>query len=507
MGENLKKLGTQFKEFWRHTDATARFGIISTLVFSIALIIGVGIWSAQPTYVKLTDDVAPGEFDNILQDLDKKNIRYETSEGGTVISVEKSQLSRARSILHNYQTTDNADSGWGGGMASPVERAAKLKSKTEQRLASSIEKINGIKSATVHLTIAKDRFVNQKPSKASVVLELIPNFDLSARTVDAIADIVSFAPGLSRENVSISDNRGRSYRVSDHEAGGYHGKFELIGMLESKYRRAISEILDSQVGFGKYSVSVNVESNYVNKSTKSVKRSGDGLETDTTKLVSTSDSRVGAGGVTGVSGNLTQPASFGSTSSPKILTENTTSTKVYDLTEISERELDTSLTQIAVSAHVELPVDDEGNALLTKEDVEASIKACIGFDDVTRKDVVTVQTSPFAANPLMAEMLDSSAAPLVDDFVLNIIKQSSLGLGLLFAMVIGFLIIRKLNPITISEPEQQISPDRARKLADLSKIANENPEFLSRVIAGWINETPADEIADPDLADSKRAAA
>ena len=497
MIENLKKLGHQFREFWSGTTPSAKFGMIATLAISLLLIVLVGIWSAQPVYVPLTSDVKEGEYDNILRDLEKKNITYKTSESGMVISVDRSKLAAAKSVLSNYTTEASSESGASGwGVEAPDERRNRMQMALETQLEKTISGYQGVQSADVHLTIAKHRWVNPLPSKASVVLHLKPGFNPSMENIDAIASMVSHVKGLTKDNISVSDSRGNVYDVSSDRHRNYRGKMAFQKQTEAEHERKLENLLNSVVGFGKHSFTVKAEVNYIDRSIQKMERDGDGYIVETDEKTSrTTNPGNQAQGAPGVAANVTNPVNPNQPNNrPVVLTEDKKSSTVFDTTETKTTELYTDIKLLTVAAYVEIPEDDAGQPIKTKTEIEDLIKASIGFDEL-RGDIVTVEFGKIAENPFMSPLVAADAAPTgTNEFILNIIKQSSLGLGALFAFVIGILMLRKLNPVTIREQERQITPERSKHLADLSKIAGENPEFLARVIAGWINEKPADDL-------------
>ena len=68
----FKKLGEQFKKFWEETSNSARIGMIATMGISFALIVGVGYWSSQPSYVALPEEILSEDYDEVVKALEKK---------------------------------------------------------------------------------------------------------------------------------------------------------------------------------------------------------------------------------------------------------------------------------------------------------------------------------------------------------------------------------------------------------------------------------------------------
>ena len=76
------------------------------------------------------------------------------------------------------------------------------------------------------------------------------------------------------------------------------------------------------------------------------------------------------------------------------------------------------------------------------------------------------------------------------EFVNELARNSSLGLAALSALIIAFITLRKIRPITISAggPDEN-AERRDRALAGLSRNVHENPETISRILANMLNES------------------
>lgn len=120
----------------------------------------------------------------------------------------------------------------------------------EGELARTISTIAGVKSARVHLSVPKEElFIEDKKPRASVILYLLDNHQLSKSYVQSIVELVAGAvSGLEEAQVSVRDQTGRALeRDSDVEGQlvrAYKSTFE-----ESLHTRA-QESLERVVGQG-----------------------------------------------------------------------------------------------------------------------------------------------------------------------------------------------------------------------------------------------------------------
>jgi type III secretion protein J len=93
-----------------------------------------------------------------------------------------------------------------GFVSSPLEERARLNYAQSQELARTIESIDGVLLARVHLAIPEDSDLNEnrQPSSASVFLKHKRGLDLSDRESQIKALIVNSIEGLPYENVTVA---------------------------------------------------------------------------------------------------------------------------------------------------------------------------------------------------------------------------------------------------------------------------------------------------------------
>lgn len=514
----FNKLGEQFKKFWEETSNSARIGMIATMAISFALIIGVGYWSSQPSYVALPEEILSEDYDEVVKALEKKGISYQTSPSGSVISVDRSKLALARAAISGIVGTEKGPSIGGSMTDGPEARREQALNRRQAAAAKKIASIKGIKSAIVDITPAKLSMMKNVNNEArvSVMLDFKPNYRATHELINAVAECVRHERGLKRENISITDTDGRVYQLEDsmNSRSNVQRSYQLE--VEDSTRQKIEEHLRRMVGIGNFTVSVTADTEYKESETESHKVDPNAVPIYQKKIDrENSDGRSG-GGVTGVAGTQTNYPNPSGNFFDK-LKETTEDTKNhYSFSNTHEKKAGGMIKRLAVSVLVQPPVDEEGNSI-SKVD-QAAVEECVktaAAIDVSRGDLISVQIGTLVKDPFFDDLFAAPVdAPSVNnEFILEVVRNSSLGLGSIFAFVIGFLILRKMKPVTITESEPQISPERSKHLSDLSRIAKENPEFLSRIVAGWINETPADEIgganefSNNSAANNERAAA
>ncbi|MDB5719084.1 MAG: flagellar M-ring protein FliF [Sphingomonas bacterium] len=139
--------------------------------------------------------------------------------------------------------------------ASRAVEGERLRGAREQDLARTIEAIDAVVSARVHLATEQPSVFlrDQKDAAASVMLKLQTGRTLADTQVAAIASLVaSSVPGLSPDAVSIVDQGGRllSRGSRDAASAAADRQVALQAQVESRYSEALDRLLTPLLGAG-----------------------------------------------------------------------------------------------------------------------------------------------------------------------------------------------------------------------------------------------------------------
>ncbi|MBC3872293.1 flagellar basal-body MS-ring/collar protein FliF [Undibacterium flavidum] len=183
---------------------------------TIAVMVGVWMWSQAPDYRVLFSNFNDRDGGAIVASLQQLNIPYKYSEGGSAILVPADQVHDVRLKLAaqglpkggnvGFELMENQKLG-----ISQFLEQVNFQRALEGELARSIQAVSAVQTARVHLAIPKASvFIReqQKPT-ASVLLNLYPSRVLDQQQVSAILHLVaSSIPELSAKNVTIVDQNG-----------------------------------------------------------------------------------------------------------------------------------------------------------------------------------------------------------------------------------------------------------------------------------------------------------
>ena len=145
--------------------------------------------------------------------------------------------------------------------ASRAVEGERLQAAREMDLARTIEAIDAVDTARVHLAVEQPSvFVrDESPAAASVMLRLRAGRTLSEEQVRAIVNLVaSSVPGLSPDNVSVVDQAGQLLSKNGGDSASDQ-QVELQSLVEQRYMDAITKLLTPLVGPDGFTAQVHAD--------------------------------------------------------------------------------------------------------------------------------------------------------------------------------------------------------------------------------------------------------
>jgi flagellar M-ring protein FliF len=210
--------GAQFPTILGFADTPGLRTIALSVVaaFTLAVMVGIWMWSQQPDYRVLFSNFTDRDGGAIVASLQQLNVPYKYSEGGSAILVPSNQVHDARLKLAaqglpkggnvGFELMENQKLG-----ISQFLEQVNYQRALEGELARSIQAVSAVQTARVHLAIPKSNvFIReqQKPT-ASVLLNLYPGRTMDQQQVSAIVHLVaSSVPELAAKNVTVVDQNG-----------------------------------------------------------------------------------------------------------------------------------------------------------------------------------------------------------------------------------------------------------------------------------------------------------
>ncbi|WP_102223795.1 flagellar basal-body MS-ring/collar protein FliF [Acidimangrovimonas sediminis] len=254
--DNLRSLGTRRLAML----GGAGLGIVAALVFGLSLL-------TAPDYTVLYSQLSPASAASMVDALDKAGIESKVSTDGASVSVPRPDVARARMALAEKGLPSDGEPGWelfdnstGLGMNSFMQHINRLRA-MEGELSRSIQTLDGIQSARVHLVLPeREAFSRSAPDpSASVIVRAAANHTVSRRQALAIRNLIATAvANMSPGRVTVLSARGDTILAED---GTGEDGVSLDGSksaLEDRMARNIEQILSARVGAGNARVQVSV---------------------------------------------------------------------------------------------------------------------------------------------------------------------------------------------------------------------------------------------------------
>ncbi|HEY0270302.1 MAG TPA: flagellar basal-body MS-ring/collar protein FliF [Sphingomonas sp.] len=228
------------------------------------------IWAVlhQPTQRDLFSGLADADKASVAQALDTAGIKYHIDDGTGALTVPEDSYYRAKMLLAQQGLPKSAPDG--DAMISSLPMGAsravegeRLRQAREMDLARTIEAIDAVDTAKVHLAVEQPSVFLRDAAKAqaSVMLRLRSGRALSDSQVQAIVHLVaSSVSGLSPDDVSVVDQSGRLLsNASSHESNAADQQVALQNTVEDRYRQSLNTLLTPILGDGNFTAEVHAD--------------------------------------------------------------------------------------------------------------------------------------------------------------------------------------------------------------------------------------------------------
>jgi flagellar M-ring protein FliF len=453
-------------EFFRQIGA-ARFGVMAGVAAALtAFFLYVAGVITSPEKTVLYAGLDPREASQITAKLDAMTVPYDAKGDGTTILVPADQVTKLRMELAaenlpsagvGYEIFDKSDA---FGATAFVQNINKQRA-MEGELARSIQTIEGVEAARIHLVIPERQIFSRdsQPPSASVVLKTRGTLDRGQ--VQAIQHLVAAAvPSLSPEHVSIVDDKGTLLAGGDNKDGAAATSAEQeqhTSDFEDRTRQRIESIVASVVGPGHVRVQVSADMNYNHTSETSETYDPDSKVVRSTQTVE-SDAKESNGSSTNAvsvanalpNGQQTNAApSSDNDKSNSTRTEETTNYEISKTVKTSTEDGgDVHKLSVAVVVDGATTTDTDGKVTGYKprtaqemSQIDTLVKSAIGYDKA-RGDQVQVVNMAFAH--MDEGPIEPAATPLLGLDGADWFKIIEAALFCVTALLIGFFVARPL---------------------------------------------------------------
>lgn len=527
MGSLLERI----KNWWSSVEASRRPLYLAGIALLSVLVIASVMIAGKPSMSMLFGGLSPADQGMVVDELNKAGIRAEADTAGNVY-VASGQVATARMKLATAKKLPNSgNAGMAmldsiGPMVSESVEREKLKGAQEAELASSIETLDGVDSARVHLTLQENSPFTRdnSPSTASIVLRKQPNGSFGPEQAQAVARLVQFAvEGLKMENITIVSDAGETlYDGAESTGGGAFAdrRLALERELTQQKERDLQAILDGAVGVGNTIVDIpvlKIDSDLVNEETIERGPSSKPVVKEEVSEKMKDGQSTDVGGAAGSNGNMAPPAE--STGGPTSRDYNGTQTRQeFEINE-SRKKIERapgSIQMMAVNvlvnsknvkdvAAVEAYVQSSLGPLASDPTKFSATVTPMEFD-TTRQEEAKKAAGESAGRDRMQQIL--AMLPIAALLVVGFLVSKSLGKGLsttpdpapepasLTAPAPKALPVVEDIPNPFSIPDETLTPVSKADLEALAQTPAESMAHAIQAISSKPTVTEFEEIPD-----------
>jgi flagellar M-ring protein FliF len=490
---------------WQKTTLMQRAMLVAVIMACGISAVMLTKWAKTPNMRLLYQDVDTQEAAKITEKIAEKGIAYELRGGGTSIyvpqeSVYQLRLDLAREGLPSgnqggYKLFDDEKIG-----ISPFVQGINLNRALQDELARTIQMIDGVVYARVHLVRPEQALFGSSDSRtsASVVLRLKSGLNLSETNIAAITHLVAGSvEGLKFENVTVVDSSGKllSKAGDDTLAAGASTALEYKDRVEQTLAKKAQDMLTHVLGPGRATVSVSAVLNMT--SSNHTKETYDPTSKIATKEEIKNKSEIGA-----------TPASQQPQTASAPTTKDETISTEYVVGKITEQktELPGEIISLAVSAVVDLsPVQTaDANAaaaaaepVMSLKDVEEIIRNAVGLKGTDSLKVVNAKFN----HPQQAIGIEQEYQQSVKwNRYIEIARQGSLGLLAISALIVlkifssaGKRSQAAMPALAVGASAGMLNPGQYSEepavfRTQIAGALERNPEEVKRLFSNWVDE-------------------
>jgi flagellar M-ring protein FliF len=521
-----QKILATLQRFWRGFLAFTPGQKAVTLAAVLGLVIGgylFSSWAAKPSYAPLFTNLSPTDASGIIDKLNANKTPYHLAANGTEILVPSKDVYASRLAMSAAGLPSSATSGYSlldkeGITTSEFKQQVDYQRALEGELDRTIQSINGVQSATVHLAIPQQDVFNdgsQKPS-ASVLLTVAPGTALSSAQVQSVLNLVSSSiPNMTPDGVSVSDSTGKVLAAAGSGVTGTTADDQRAATdaYNAKAQAKIADILASLVGPDHYKVQVNGVLDY--DKTHSVLNTpviptdlppvavSSSMETMAPGAGAGNNGVLGATSPTPTAGGRTATGSGGYQSSSNVINRAAGSHTVT--TDVAGGQLK--------SQSISVLLDKQYAGQVDLNRVKSLVGDAVGYN--AQRDTLTVDAEPMdhsaadAAAAAAKKAAGAAVAARSQAQLMSMIKTGAVVLIVLIVVVASLVIGRKrrkddggddldallasLNDGSLPPAPKEIVPENREaavhlaRQRDLAELADSEPQEVARLLRSWLN--------------------
>jgi flagellar M-ring protein FliF len=534
--EKLKSITSNF-------TTTQLATIAGAFVVVVAIVAGSAWWLNTPDYALLFSEMDSESAAQVVTRLKSMKVQYRIDPGGGAIRVPSDQVDELRMEFSSQGMPSSGRIGFeifdrtAFGATEFLEKV-NYRRALEGEIARTIATLSEVSNARVHIAMGKDSlFGEPRPAKASVVLKLRGQRQLSASAISGISNMVAASvEGLGPESVVILDSFGRPLARPQADANDPLGAAQLDRQqrLERDLSTKVIALLEPVVGAERVRVNVALKLNPNTSEETEEKFDPNTVIRSVQRTSDIANTPGGIGAVAGARSNLPpQPAD---PKTPQVVvpgagTARTAETTNYEVSKTTRRVLqppgDVARLSVAVildDDHVQKKEQDGTVSTVRQprkteeiQKIQALVAAAVGLD-TERGDLLTVENVSFDEPQVEDETPPSvfvRYAPQINE-VGRLVTVLVIGLVGFFFVVKPLLkagglssrpveqaqLVEVQRPRTVADLENEIEAQMDAQMMEkagenrrlpvltrrVSALTKKEPDQVAKLLKGWMNE-------------------
>ncbi|MEO5323394.1 flagellar basal-body MS-ring/collar protein FliF [Mesorhizobium sp. CC13] len=254
-----------------------RLAILGGIAALVLAIVGVAsVYLNRPAYETLYVGLERSDVNQIGMVLSEAGIGFDVASDGTTVLVPAGSTAKARMLLAEKGLPTSANAGYelfdnvgSLGLTSFMQQVTRVRA-LEGEIARTIQSIEGIKAARVHIVMserANFRRDEQKPSASVVIRAANADAEKSALSIRHL--VAAAVPGLDAERVTVLDAGGNLLASGDDPSNSSAAR--AIGVertVETQIEENIRRALAAYLGSDNFRASVKAEVNTDSRQTE-----------------------------------------------------------------------------------------------------------------------------------------------------------------------------------------------------------------------------------------------
>lgn len=514
MNEQIRKTLEPLRQFWGNTSRTARRVIIGGAVVALIVALALSILLNSKDYVVIFDGLSETETSEILAQLQDMNVSVKLDENGNIMVPKndetsvRMQLATAgypKSGLSYYLIEENS-----GMLTTDYERKQYMNMQLQERIAASIETLEGVKDAVVTITVPDDEvFYLQEKEKptASVIIHMAQGITLTESQILGIQNLVAKSvQGLSKDDIALTDSEGNDLLGSTTRNNPDFSKLGVTREYENDIKKKVTAVLLGPYKSNQFKVSVTatVDTDELVKEETIYTPSPDGNNTgvisEESRSSESSSSTQSDGGVAGTSSNSEVPTYPTGGTAGQSTSSSSDETIKYQVSQTK------SQTQKNGAKIEDVSIGIAINKASFEPGERESITQLVAYAAGVSPEAVSVQNFQFYEE-------EAPAAAEPQGGINKLILYGGIGAGVLvLGSLIALILLKKRKKAAVAEegifmarPEsteealnmafgeagpaeviKPITPVQDARREEIKQFAKNNPEIAAQMIKTWL---------------------